>query len=90
MLNVGAAFGLTKSLPSIINRKSCKLEIASEFAKSFEKACSCNSKVENSELCSEFIKANNSYRVEYAKPEYNFSVEMVNKMVDQLALGKAV
>jgi len=80
---------LTKSLPSIINGKSCKLEIANEFAKSFEKACSCNSKVKNSKLCTEFIKAKNSYRVKYAKSEYDFSVEMVNKMVDQLALGKA-
>ena len=82
-------FKLKNNRSMTVNGKSCDVDIANEFATSFSKACSFNSEVRNDELKFEYINMRSSYNVSHSFSDLCLTVESVDRIVQQLALGKA-
>ena len=84
-------FASKPSLAKFINGKSGDLNIANEFATSFENACNFNSALRNDELRSDFLKLkatclNNEVPL---VTDDDVSVELIDGIISKLKPGKA-
>ena len=85
-----AKLGTPKTLPCSVGGKTNQADIAEDFAQYFANICTYNSDARNLELENEFTARKNNFHNDTNVPNYRLSVEMVDRAIKKLKLGKAI